>query len=440
MKNKIIILIAYFIFIYSLKYLIIENYAVNVPFGDQWDSEAFYLYKPYIENNLHFYDFFSQHNEHRIFCTRVLNLLIYILNNNKWDTILTMKVQALILCLIPTFLLFHYLKYNKNYSYFTIIFFIIIFTLPIGYENLLWGFQSQFYFMIFFSIISFYLATSPVISLKKIIFILVLCLLSYLNIASGFITSIIVSFIFYFRFIKTRKNNFLIYSILLFIEGSLFFIFIIPVQAHLFLKSQNFSDFIDSLDLILQWPFKEFRIMFILLWIPLVGFLFNHIVNYKKIKIYNIFYISILIWIIIQLFGISYARGGNILTLIQNRYTDIFLLSEVSMFLYIESTLNFNNSYKINFYNLYKLIFIIIFCHYSFVNFYYFKKDFNKKQSMLTEINHLYKTKSINQMEALIMLNKSTLYKYPYPFKDRLWMFINDKTINKILPNSIITK
>lgn len=309
MKNKTIISIAYFIFIYSLKYLIIENYAVNVPFGDQWDSEAFYLYKPYIENNLHFYDFFSQHNEHRIFCTRVLNLLIYILNNNKWDTILTMKVQALILCLIPTFLLFHYLKYNKNYSYFTIIFFIIIFTLPIGYENLLWGFQSQFYFMIFFSIISFYLATSPVISLKKIIFILVLCLLSYLNIASGFITSIIVSFIFYFRFIKTRKNNFLIYSILLFIEGSLFFIFIIPVKAHLFLKSQNFSNFIDSLDLILQWPFKEFRIMFILLWIPLVGFLFNHIVNYKKIKIYNIFYISILIWVIIQLFGISYARG-----------------------------------------------------------------------------------------------------------------------------------
>jgi hypothetical protein len=59
---------------------------------------------------------------------------------------------------------------------------------------------------------------------------------------------------------------------------------------------------------------------------------------------------------------------------------------------------------------------------------------------MLTKINHLYKTKSINQMEALIMLNKSTFYKYPYPFKDRLWMFINDSTINKILPNTIITK
>jgi hypothetical protein len=264
--------------------------------------------------------------------------------------------------------------------------------------------------------------------------------LSYLNIASGFITSIIVSFIFYFRFIKTRKNNFLIYTVLLFIEGSLFFIFINPVHAHLFLKSQNFSDFIDSLDLILQWPFKEFRIMFILLWIPLFGFLFNHLVNYKKIKIYNIFYISILIWIIVQLFGISYARGGNILTLIQNRYTDIFLLSEVSMFIYIESTINFNNSSKIIFYNLYKLIFIIIFCHYSFVNFKYFQNEYINKQSMLTEINHLYKTKSINQMEALIMLNKSTFYKYPYPFKDRLWMFINDSTINKILPNTFITK
>jgi hypothetical protein len=439
MKYKNIIIFSIFLIIYLFKYLLIENFGVNVPLGDQWDAEAFLLYKPYLEGNLHFFDLFSQHNEHRIFCTRILNLSIFIINNYKWDTILTMKIQALILSSIPTFILFFYLKYAKKYSIFTIIFLLIIFCLPIGYENLLWGFQSQFYFMIFFSFISFYFATSPLVSSSKTILIIVICLLSYLNVASGFISSLIVSIIFCFRYLKTQKKSFLLKSFLFFFQGCLLFTFIIPVNAHKFLKSQDIFDFINSIELILKWPFKEYSIMFFLLWIPIFFILFNYLINYKKIKNINLFYISIIIWIIVQIMGISYARGGKILTLIQNRYTDIFILSGVFLILYLESN-NYNNKvHRINIHNFIKFLYILIFSHYSYVNFKNFKNEYNEKQSMLYELNTLYKIKSISRTDALNILKNSTC-QYPYPYKYRLWDFMNDPTINKILPSTILTK
>ena len=54
------------------------NYGGNsVPFGDEWDVVAAGLLRPYLQGNLKLAELFSAHNEHVIFFTRLMTLLIF---------------------------------------------------------------------------------------------------------------------------------------------------------------------------------------------------------------------------------------------------------------------------------------------------------------------------------------------------------------------------
>ena len=438
MQKKNIILLFSFIIVYIIKYITIEKFSVNVPFGDQWDGEAFNLYKPYIENKLTFLDLLKQHNEHRIFFTRILNLVIFIFNNHIWDTILIMKIQAIIFSLIPCILLNYYLKFNKNYSIFTIIITLIIFSLPIGYENLLWGFQSQFYFMICFSLISFNIASSNKITFVTLLVLIFLSIFSYLNIASGFTVSINLGFTFLLKYFNKKNIKYIYISFLFFILGFILYRLIVPVPGHTYLRSQNLHAFLITLLNLMMWPLVDSYLMIFLWWIPIVYILGFTIYYYKSIKLKNFFLLAIIFWILLQSAGISYARGGNIHNSMQNRYTEIYLLIGISILYFIE---NFKISLKFKYlYFLYRVIILSIFFQYSHSQLKYFKNDSINKQRMLSELNHLYYQKKINYKNAYMVCINSEVYKYPYPFNDRLWIFINDKTINKILPITIVSK
>ena len=65
-----------------------------MPYWDQWD-EARDLFRPWLKGQLTWGMLFAPHNEHRIFFTRVLDLLVIRLNG-QWDPLLQMTVNAAI--------------------------------------------------------------------------------------------------------------------------------------------------------------------------------------------------------------------------------------------------------------------------------------------------------------------------------------------------------
>jgi hypothetical protein len=75
--------------IFGAKLWLISAFGSPTPFSDQWDVEAAWLFKPYVEGTLRIGDLLSPHNEHRPFWSRLFDLALLELNG-RWDPIIEM--------------------------------------------------------------------------------------------------------------------------------------------------------------------------------------------------------------------------------------------------------------------------------------------------------------------------------------------------------------
>ncbi len=142
-----------FTVILGAKLHLINAFGSDVPIHDQWDGEGA-LYPLLIKGALDPYILVAIHNEHRLLLTRLLlfNLLDL---NGQWDPMLEMAVNAFIHALILTCLcmVLWRLAGRKHLAEFCIAL-AFIGVLPFAWENTLMGFNSNFYFVIGFSILA----------------------------------------------------------------------------------------------------------------------------------------------------------------------------------------------------------------------------------------------------------------------------------------------
>ena len=143
-----------FLCIFGAKLLIIANHGAATPFWDQWDAEADHLYRPWTEGDLHPLRLFAAHNEHRILWTRLLGLLELGLNGGIWDPLFQMVVNAGLHGLAILLLLVFLRREIPRHLFPSLVLFSLLFLLPFGWENTLSGFQSQFYFLLLFGVLS----------------------------------------------------------------------------------------------------------------------------------------------------------------------------------------------------------------------------------------------------------------------------------------------
>ena len=128
-----------------------------LPYFDQWEAEGMALYVPYFENALHISDFFRAQNEHRIVLTHIYDFVLLLLNK-QWDSQLQMVLNAVIHC--ATVAGFAWLMaglMGRRYWIFIWPAAALAVMSPFGWENALWGFQSQFYFLLLFSLLTIWL-------------------------------------------------------------------------------------------------------------------------------------------------------------------------------------------------------------------------------------------------------------------------------------------
>lgn len=132
--------------------LLIASLASPLPFWDQWDAEARSLYVPYLNGTLTTNHLFASHNEHRIVFTRLLALL-HLELAGEWNTRLEMILGTVVHAGVVVLLASQLMPLVARAKRLLLAAFMaLLFALPIGYENTLWGFQSQFYFVALFGL------------------------------------------------------------------------------------------------------------------------------------------------------------------------------------------------------------------------------------------------------------------------------------------------
>ncbi len=139
-----------FLLILGVKLYWLYHYVTNVPFWDQWGAEGLRLYLPIQRGELPLSFLFHHHNEHRIFWTRIWALGQFLVNGQwdiRWQTLCNAIFHSAVGAVFCEAVLRHV---RMRGEFLWILLFTVVFAGPYACVNLLFGFQSQFYFLQFF--------------------------------------------------------------------------------------------------------------------------------------------------------------------------------------------------------------------------------------------------------------------------------------------------
>jgi hypothetical protein len=122
----------------------IHAFASDVPYNDQWIIEAEQIIAPWLAGTLHVTDFFRPHFEHLPVLTRLLVWLEVVLTG-RWDPLVQMTVNAA----LHTGFIWLAARWvwqtcSARAAGFVTAVLLLGGALPFAWENIAWGFQSQF--------------------------------------------------------------------------------------------------------------------------------------------------------------------------------------------------------------------------------------------------------------------------------------------------------
>lgn len=145
--------LALFLMIFGARLVVIERFGSDLPFWDQWDKEGDKLYAEWFgaRDAKHL---LLPHNEHRILPTLVLNLgLVHL--TGQWDARLQSVVSAALnAAVLAGFFLWLSRHLTRGWLGATALVIAAVGVAPIPWENIVSGFQTQFYFLIGFSLLA----------------------------------------------------------------------------------------------------------------------------------------------------------------------------------------------------------------------------------------------------------------------------------------------
>jgi len=361
-KNKklIIIVLSSIPAIYTLVF--INTFGVNIPHWDEWGLI------PFLNSSLNgdsqwFEKLFSQHNEHRIVFPRLIFLINSVLTS--WNLIAQMYLSWILIgtSLVALYLLLK--KLPQNFVWLIIPISFIMYS-PIQVENLLWGQQVQWFFVVSCLFWSLYF-----LSKDKFIFIVPAIIFSVISSFSLLLGLIIWPIGLLSLFVRSNDKR---KSIIIWI-GMAILIFVIyfnnltlSPNRPIILSSSNLNLFIDYVIAFLgsstPSPISDIRtiISISMMLIVIFGIIIYKIKN-KKISL------SILPWFQLAAFGFIAALVTGIGRMsfgveqaLSSRYTTISSIFEISSLVFL--TFIFitirNNVKDTNTKKLVTIIFVII--------------------------------------------------------------------------------
>ena len=308
--------------LFGVKLWLINSFGNATPYWDQWDAEAANLYKPFLDGTYVWTNLFAFHNEHRIFTTRLLALALLKING-IWNPLLQMVVNAglhIAALVLSIALLTRVIGRNCLPS--LLVFSLVLFCIPYGWENTLTGFQAQFYFVLLFSVACQWLTITQQPFSARWWSGVVCGVLAYLSLAGGifaFGSAAIVGCVFFVFGLRKTLKQFLAVALLggLFILGA----WQTPSLPSQSLKAASFYQFIHTLTQILAWPMTGYPYLAFFRNFPSLVFVVYMLWRKPLPNDRRWFLFGLILWGLGQAMCIAYGRAVCCLS---PRYQDIF--------------------------------------------------------------------------------------------------------------------
>lgn len=305
----------------SAKFALIASFSGITPYWDQWDAEAAFLYKPYLNDQISFLTLFSPHNEHRIFFSRMLALALLELRGS-WDVQFQMLVNAtLSVIAVGVLLKFLMQGLGERQRTLLILFSLLVLMVPVGWENTLSGFQSQFHFCFLFSTCAIYFGHAAPAFSKRWFIALGLALAAFFSSASGCLTFVALASLFALQtLIGVRQGSREIAALFVPLVAFVATFGLIPeIVGHNSLKAQGALEFITALSRVLSWPATGVSPLFLIIHAPLLLLATSIVRQRPPITDWRWLIIGIGGWLALQFMSMAYGRAGSP---VASRYLD----------------------------------------------------------------------------------------------------------------------
>lgn len=156
-----------FVLVLAAQVAFVAGAGTDVPFHEQWDVEGRVLYPKWRDGTLTAGDLWQAHNEHRIVWTRVLDLALFAANG-QWDPLLQLLAGAVVRAAAAAGLAWGFAAgFGRGGAIAAAGGVTLAFLPHLAWHNALWGFQSQVYFALFFTVGMLTLLAVPGPSLSR---------------------------------------------------------------------------------------------------------------------------------------------------------------------------------------------------------------------------------------------------------------------------------
>lgn len=308
-----------FLIVFGAMALTISLFGTSLPFFDEWDAEAIELYKPFIEGNFEFNYLFAPHNGHRIVLTRLTALILFVLNGG-WDPELQMLASGFLHALTAALLIHSsYSHFNKPAANVLTAFTLVLFATPFSWMSILVAFQTQFYFMLTFSVIA-------LIALSSKNYVLGYCFaaLSFLSMTSGAL--VLPAFASVLIVDAWRSKSIGRQTIIhLGICAALFLLFMVSrlglASSDAVYAADSFRSFSITLITAMTWPFRARSIVGLVIYLPFLFYLLRTFLVTNTSRLIA----ALGVFVLLQLLAMAVFRGEDGVPP-SNRYWEILLL------------------------------------------------------------------------------------------------------------------
>lgn len=302
---------------------VVRDFASATPFWDQWDAQAAFLFDPWLRGTLAPADLLAAHNEHRILATRLLALAL-LAANGSWSPLLEMTVNAFLnVAALGLGLVLAWRAAGRGSLPWLLAAAFAAFVLPHGWENILSGFQSQFYFVVLFAVAAlWWLVVAPPFS-PRWWGGAALAVLAYFSLASGAFAFAAAAAVLALRGLVAGGRRDLAAALLalaLFLAAAA----ATPTLAvHASLKAASLLEFLFGAAVALSWPFGS-PLLALLRNLPSVLLVAWVVRQRLPAADRRWFLVALCAWALGQELALAYGRAPDVLA---SRYLDLHAMA-----------------------------------------------------------------------------------------------------------------
>lgn len=340
-SNSWVWLAALFLILLSARLELLHSYASSTPFFDDWDMGVF-IHK-FHSGELSFIDWITPAYQHQLLFSKFINVVLFDINNEQWDTLNVLVFNSLLWCLTAIFIVnFAWQNTNERPSLrpVLVLFVVGLWLLPISIEAATWAIVTHYYFMMLLMLIAYSSISARPCSVRWFISLTTLLLCS-LTIGAGVFAGIPLLIIFAWKIWaypdlrSESKRTFFALIVVFILALSTTWLWQLAESSNDHYKVKSLSEFFDTLLKTLAWPSRGNDWLAVILHAP--SFILLGSVLFKRIDLNPLVTFSLAIagYMMMQSIGIAAVRNDATGINPAVRYYEFLLLSLIANFMAI---------------------------------------------------------------------------------------------------------